>query len=367
MANACVELYSSLTTTFEQVIYVTINMIIIISATILNSIIIHIIRSNARFSESWLYLFGALACSDLLMVAVSETLYVAIVIFGPSKSCVPETLCCWMTGTFTGTTMLLLCLITRERYLCVKSNQRAYTGSANRKVHAALCLVASSIVSMTFIIETKYVLPFEAIEILSLLVLTCFTTIIVYYVRLRRVVKLHQIEMVRQRARLRVTTKIPIQTTNDLSLLNRSIFFLAASYALAYIPVTVLFLLQIVQHRVFKRTTSHLAPLFVWLSVCGYLNSIIDPLIYAFRCDPIGKEIRKTLRRMRSRLVTYDEDQMQRTVTFAMPRDAPNNNNDDSRNVAMIHSPEDQNKDNDGPVIHVKPQIFLSESLTEKQ
>ena len=224
-----------------------------------------------------------------------QSVYVAIVIFGPSKSCILETLCCWMTGTFTGTTMLLLCLITRERYLCIKRNRRAYTGRANCKVHAALCLAASSIVSMTFIIETKYHLPFEAIEILSLLVFICFITIIVYYVRLRRVVELHQTEMKRQIAILRVTTKNPIQTKNELSLLNRSIFFLAASYALAaYIPVTVLFLLQIVQHRVFKRTTSHLAPLFVWLSICGYLNCIIDPLIYAFRCDPIGKEIRKT-------------------------------------------------------------------------
>ena len=64
--------------------------------------------------------------------------------------------------------------------------------------------------------------------------------------------------------------------------------------------------------------------------------------------------------------MAYDEDQLQRTVRFAMPREVPNDNNDDNRTVAIIHTPDDENEDNDGHVIHIKTQICPSEGLPEK-
>ena len=290
-------------------------------------------------------------------------------------------------GTFTITTALLLCLITRDRYLCIQSSRAATPHATKRKniLLGLMCFLVSLVLSSAVLLEF-WISWFSARELYSGLFSMAFVVIAIYYQKLRKLVKEHErsihssnggakdqadasiqmnhVDTDPQRNRsdtnqqpnhLRRSQDTNKQNTgheichqdtgNDIvqqdsgqkqwredvcqgmkyldvdpkqnrkeraqkrnhretekqkgasssrrSSINSSIIMLVGSFAFAYFPFAIVFTIHTINDRVFGKTDSRVSHAFVWANSFGYMNAVIDPLIYAFRCDPIGKELRR--------------------------------------------------------------------------
>ena len=291
-------------------------------------------------------------------------------------------------GTFTITTALLLCLITRDRYLCIQSSRAATQHATKRKniLLALMCFLVSLVLSSAVLLEFL-VSWFSARELYSGLFSMAFVVIAIYYQKLRKLVKEHERSFCSSNGEVKDQANASIQmnhvetgpqrnhrdtnqqpnhlyrnqdtnkrnmgleichqdTGKDIvqrdsghsgqrreqvcqgmnhldtdpkqnrqeraqrrnhretdrrkgassrrrSSINSSIIMLIGSFAFAYFPFAIVFTIHTINERVFGKTDSRVSHAFVWANSFGYLNAVIDPLIYAFRCDPIGKELRK--------------------------------------------------------------------------
>eukprot|EP00112_Aurelia_sp_Birch-Aquarium-sp1_P025134 Seg821.17 transcript_id=Seg821.17/GoldUCD/mRNA.D3Y31 product="alpha-2 adrenergic receptor" protein_id=Seg821.17/GoldUCD/D3Y31 len=423
---------------------------IIFTAVTENTIVLYTIISKSRLHRPAYCLNAALALSDLLIVLLGGCSYVPIIAFGRIEVCGLKPAIIVIHGTFTITTSLLLCLITRDRYLCIQSSRAATPHATKRKniLLALLCFLVSLVLSSAVLLEF-WVSWFSARELYSGLFSMAFMVIAIYYQKLRKLVKEHENCIRSSKCDAKDHTNASIQmnhpetcpqqshrdtsqqpnlpdrsqetniqntsherchqdTTNDCgqrnpaqkqqhedldqemnhldmdskqsrqerahtrshqdtgkgcgqrnpgleqqhdnvgqemshldmdskqsrqdrakirnhqnaspqlhhqntspernhrdtdkqkaassrrrSSINSSIIMLVASFAFAYFPFAIVFTIHTINERVFGKTDLRVSHAFVWANSFGYLNAVIDPLIYAFRCDPIGKELRK--------------------------------------------------------------------------
>ena len=295
MELSCHEHYGTLNTTVEKVIYALINVVVIFVASFLNITVISIIKTRAVLHQPSFILIAALACSDLSMVMVSGTIYAAVILSGGTSNCGLEIATCCLTSTIAANSILLLCCITHDRYQCIKNSRtsRPYTTKKKAFIKIVSCISTSMIFSLVFYIETIHKLPFRAVEILSALMFSCFVYIIIYYIKLVKIVKANKV-IILPGGPQNPTADSRRQIPSYLFNLNRSIFMLILSYAVAYFPVTIIFMIQIVLHRM-NIPPNHTATAFIWCTTFGYLNALLDPLIYAYRSDAIGRELRKVI------------------------------------------------------------------------
>lgn len=282
MRNSCDELFGSIEETWQMVLYVIIFAVLITLSTIFNSAVLVLIIKKPVLHRPSFVLIAALACSDLMMALGPGTIYLVITLLGKSKNCTVEIVTCCITSAIASTTVLLLCCITHDRYVCIRDCRKQTPHTTRRKVYAkiAVCCLVSSLVSSLFYIETIVHLPLRAVEILSCLMFGSFVHIIVHYMKLSRNLSLQQ---------GRAGYKMNSHRTN----VNYSIVMLVSTFLVAYSPITIIFLVHIFTYRMHLETNKKAVFAFLWCSLLGYFNSVIDPVIYAYRSDAIGREIRR--------------------------------------------------------------------------
>ena len=294
MTGSCDEFYGVLNSTSEAVLYTIVNVMIIIVASALNITIVFLIKTRTVLHKPSFILLGALACSDLAMVYVAGILYLTITLKGVSANGTLKLANCYLTSCVIVNTLLLLCCITHDRYQCIKHSMdsKPYTTTRRVAIKIGVCIVTSLTFSLTFYIESVLVLPFRTLEVLFVIMSGCFTYITVYYIRLSRLVRANQ----RNNTRVGLTDangnavrRVPSNHSN----LNRSIFLLIASYIIAYFPASIMSIVRNVSHRLNIPPTTLTGTAIVWSSTISLCNSVMDPLIYSYRSDTIGRELRK--------------------------------------------------------------------------
>ena len=181
-------------------------------------------------------------------------------------------------------------------------DSRPYTSKRRVAIKIAFCITTSILFSSTFVIETKYNLPFRMTELFFSLITGCFLSIVVYYFKLSRAVKLNQMN------------NLPLgpQEPNDNSVrrphshqlaLNRSIFLLVSLYIIAYFPIRVTAIIQNVSYRLNIQPSKGTIVAIVWGTTFSFSNSVMNPLIYTYRSDAIGREMRMVILHLFNRIV----------------------------------------------------------------
>ena len=294
MNGSCGELYGILNTTIEAVLYGLVNIVLIIVASMLNISILFLIKTRSILHQPSFTLLAALACTDLAMACICGTLYLAIALRGISEDGTIEIVNCVITSSATINNLLLLCCITHDRYQCIKHSMssRPYTTQQRIAGKVVLCIFASFSFSFTFYIETVYSLPFRTVELLFFIVSGCFLYIILYYRKLSCVVKRHQMSCFPigpEESNSVLVRRVPSRHSN----LNKSIFLLVAAYVFAFIPTSITAIIRNILYRLNMPQSNGLKIAIMWCTTFSFSNALLDPLIYAYRSDAIGRELRK--------------------------------------------------------------------------
>ena len=294
MSGSCGEFYGALNTAVEAILYTIIHIAIIIVASLLNITIIILIKTRPILHNPSFILLAALACSDLAMVCLSGTLYLTITLNGNSSGGTIKMATCYIISSITVNNLLLLCCITQDRYQCIKHSMdsRPYTTMRKAYVKIVFCLITSILVSSTFFIEAKYDLPFRADESLFIIISGSFLYIIVYYFKLSKAVKFNRINSTlwgQEDSNGGAVRRPPSCYSN----LNKSIFLLVASYIVAYLPGAVTGSIRNISSRLNVAAPKGVVFATAWSATFSLSNSLMDPLVYSYRSDAIGKELRK--------------------------------------------------------------------------
>ena len=292
--GSCGELYGTLNTTVEAVFYVIIMAVIILVASVLNITIIVLIKTRPTLHQPSFILLAALACSDLAMVCIPGVFYLGVSLKGMSNDGAMEVATCFLTSSITVNNVLLLCCITYDRYQCIKHSQqnKPHTSKAKVAVKITVCIFASFAYSSIVYIETNYKIPFTTLELLFIVMFGCFFFITVYYIKLSRVVRASQVNSLIVGAKDsngNSMRRAPSYQSN----LNKSILLLIASYVLAYFPASVVSSIRNQSYKAHFPRREGTATAMVWSMMFSFSNSVMDPLIYTFRSDAIGRELRR--------------------------------------------------------------------------
>ena len=315
MGYPCKEYYHQLTSNTERAFYCVVTSLVIIPGVVENAVVIYTILSKPKLHTPAYCLNAALAMSDFSIACIGGTFYVLIIALGGSEGghCVLKTGFLFVHGTLSITTALLLVAITRDRYLSFKSIASSKKHATVKKniVLALACFFVSMMLVSTLFIELHYSI-FSGREIFSAVLFTAFIVIAIYYEKLRKMVKQRaKPHLAREGTGLSSISQLDTKQLRScqckrFASVNASIIMLVGSYAFAYLPFAILFAVHTVNQRIFDKLDEEVSHAFVWANTFGYLNAIIDPLIYAFRCDPIGRELRRVFYRVK-RIVFYKQ------------------------------------------------------------
>eukprot|EP00112_Aurelia_sp_Birch-Aquarium-sp1_P012525 Seg2632.4 transcript_id=Seg2632.4/GoldUCD/mRNA.D3Y31 product="Melanocyte-stimulating hormone receptor" protein_id=Seg2632.4/GoldUCD/D3Y31 len=308
MGYPCKEYYHPITSKIEMIFYCVVTSLVIIPGVLENAVVVYTIISKPRLHTPAYCLNAALAISDLSISFIGGSCYLLVIAMGGSEGghCVLKTGFLFVHGTLSITTALLLVVITRDRYLSFKNitSKKQHATVKKNIVVALACFFVSMMLVSTLFIELYYSV-FSGREIFAALLFTAFVVIAIYYQKLRKLVKKHaKVQLAREETFLTTISQPDTKQQRDrrskrFASVNASIVMLVGSYAFAYLPFAILFAVHTVNQRIFNRVDEEVSHAFVWANSFGYLNAVVDPLIYAFRCDPIGKELRKVLYRVK--------------------------------------------------------------------
>ena len=288
------ELFGALNSIQEKVLYTIINVTIIIVASVLNITIIVLIKTRPVLHKPSFILLGALACSDLALVCLVGILYLAITLKGISAGNTITVVTCYITSAIVVNNLLLLCCITYDRYQCIKHSMdnRPYTSMRRVCIKIGLCTVTSLIFPLMFYIESVVKLPFRTLEVWCVIMAGSFSYIIVYYIKLKRIVRTHHVHGLGvglKDSHGNSVRRVPSYHSN----LNKSVFLLIASYIFAYFPVSTVSIVRTISYRLNMPSNRLTITAIVWSATFSLSNAVMDPLIYAYRSDTIGREFRK--------------------------------------------------------------------------
>ena len=293
MNSTCGELFGNLNSTMEKVLYTIINITVFIAASVLNITIIVLVKKRPVLHKPSFILLTALACSDLAMVCLTGTLYLAITLSDLSNNDTVKIATCYIISSITVNNLLLLCCITHDRYQAIKHSMdsRPYTTKRRAAVKIAFCIFTSMSFSTTFVIETIHDFWVTTLELLFAVMLGCFLYIIIIYFKLFRVVRLNRMDNLPLGPR--ESNESSIQRHHSCqSNLNKSISLLIASYIFAFFPVSIIAILRNVLYRLNAPPNKLIVSSTVWCTTFSLSNSLMDPLIYTYRSDAIGRELR---------------------------------------------------------------------------
>eukprot|EP00112_Aurelia_sp_Birch-Aquarium-sp1_P025132 Seg821.15 transcript_id=Seg821.15/GoldUCD/mRNA.D3Y31 product="Apelin receptor A" protein_id=Seg821.15/GoldUCD/D3Y31 len=306
MGYPCKEYYHPITSKIELIFYCIVTFLVIIPGVIENIVVIYTIISKPKLHTPAYCLNAALAISDLVIALVGGTCYALIIALGGSGNCLLKSSFVFVHATLTTTTSLLLAVITRDRYLSFKnSTSRTQHATVKKNIILALAsFLASVTLALAIFIELEYSV-FSARELYATAFVTAFVVIAIYYQKLRKLVKKHaKVQLAREETFLTSFSQPDAKQQRNrrskkFASVNASIIMLVGSYAFAYFPFAILFVVHTINERIFNKLDTRVSHAFVWANSFGYLNAVIDPLIYAFRCDPIGKELRRIFYRVK--------------------------------------------------------------------
>ena len=295
---ACFSLIVQLVGWVSQAIFIAVNSVLFICSVIGNSLVIFLVWSKDTLKSPTYILMSFLAISDLLTSLLGQSLFCISVNIRKSD------LNCYMVKALVLTnianctcSVLLLSLIARDRHLRVSKHQSYLDHTSNRfAIIASLtCHLFGIVVASlsTFDDRIMKISGYVAFIVLG----TCsFIYICIKSRQIAEIVKEHIKQMEASCQNTSVLEHFASTRSFQLEkLVNRSIFYVIILFFVSWTPVIILMIIIIVLNIRSEPITDEYRIAFVWGSTAVYLNGALNNIIYSYRCDAIGREIRKTL------------------------------------------------------------------------
>ncbi len=286
-----------LTDTTGKVLFVLINTIVMITSVFGNGIVMFVIITRQRLHQPTYYLIFSLALSDFIVALFGQSTYATEIAFKDYTSCIVDRIVTFLNGASCSTSLMLLCMISRDRWLHVAKGLRysEYTSNKQVMIISLACCIISMSISLPFCFDVNYMRIFSS---LGFVVngITCFIAICIINVKVHRLVKRHFDDM-----EINIQDAGPVGSTRSKHdqerakverSVNRSIIAVIMVYSIFWFPMIIVLVTVTIHNLYDKEVAPELRIAFAWTATVSYFNGAINPFIYAYRCDNIGCDIR---------------------------------------------------------------------------
>ena len=313
---ACFKFIIHLSGWISQAIFITFNLTLFLCSVTGNSLVIYLVWIKNTLRSPTYFLMSFLAMSDLLTSLFGQSSYCFALVFLEDVSCTMDKAIAFVHVTSCSSSILLLSLIARDRYLHV-SRRQDYHGYTNNTF-----AIAASIASYLFGMTVAILFMFEDRKIrisstfaFAVIGSTSFAFICLKSRQITKIVKDHSKKMQINFRSLSVLEKnASVRSSKFENAVNKSIFSVIILFFLSWTPVIILMAIFTVHNICNEPIADKYRVAFGWASTLSYFNGALNPIIYAYRCDAIGREIRKIVAKLIRRNI-ISPPSMQKKVT----------------------------------------------------
>ncbi len=291
----------------DKAIFITISIPLFLFSVIGNAVVVYIVVTKRCLHLPTPILICALSLCDGVTATLGQSIMsVSAVLYKEHLNCTVHKAMGFIHLMACSTSLLILCLIARDRYLHI-SNGLRYNEHTNTKQAIMLSMlsgVAGMFLAGAFITDILHVqivcvLGFAAVATL------CFVYICVMSWKIVSVVKAHN-NAIRKNWANNTVSDESVETSRQQQReemrrmaverkVNTSIFAVIIIYTVSWVPLIVLILDITVRLIRTTQVPRAISEAMVWAALMSYVNGAVNPMIYGYRSDIIGREIRKFL------------------------------------------------------------------------
>ena len=279
----------------SQAFFITSNSILFISSVIGNSFVIYIVWRKATFRSPTYLLMSFLAMSDLLMSLFGQTSYCISLTILKDLPCKLVRAIAFMNVANCVSSLLLLSLIARDRYLHVSKRQGYLDHTSNRFAITAsiACYVFGMITASLFAINNR-IIQISSTFVFAVLGSSSFIFICIKSRQITRIVQNHIKQIQANRQNTFTSQHVALKRSINIEKsVNKAIFSVIILFFVSWTPVIILMIIFTAHNIRNELITDGYRIAFVWGSTISYLNGALNHVIYSYRSDAIGREIRK--------------------------------------------------------------------------
>ena len=286
-----------------QAIFLTTNLILFISSVLGNSLVIYLVWRKATLRTPTYLLLSFLAMSDLLMSLFGQSSYCISLTILKDLPCNLVGAIAFMNVANCASSQFLLSLIARDRYLRVSKRQSYLDYTSNK--FAVTASIASYTVGM--IVASLFTFHNRIIQISSTFAFaaignTSFIFICLKSRQITRIIKDHVKQMQANRQNTSASEHFALtRSFNIEKSVNKSIFSVIILFFVSWTPVIILMAIFTGHHILNEPIPDGYRIAFVWGSTVSYLNGALNHVIYSYRSDAIGREIRRMVAKLQRR------------------------------------------------------------------
>ena len=311
----------------HQVMFFTINSALFLCSVIGNSLVIYLVWRKSALRLPTYFLLSFLAISDLLTTLFGQFLFIISIAVIKDIDCTMDKILAFMHVSSCTSSLLLLSLITRDRYLHVSKRECYFNHTSNRFAITAsiACYLFGMMVATTFMFDDRHVRLLSPISI-AVIGSFSFTFICLRSRKIIRIVQEHNKQMELNCKDDFDQTAFTRSTTCEKSV-NKSVFSIITVFFASWTPIIILMTIYTVHIFLNKPIADGYRIAFSWSTVVCYINGALNPIIYSYRCDPIGREIRKIVAKFtRRRTVSQQTLQLHAPRRNDVPQGSVNRN-----------------------------------------
>ena len=295
---ACFKYGIHLTGWVSQAIFITGNSILFTLSVIGNSLVIYLVWGKTQLRSPTCLLMSFLAMSDLLMSLFGQLSFVISIAVVKGISCTMDKALAFMHVTSCISSLLLLSLIARDRYLHVAKQQRYLDCTSNRFAITAsiACYLFGMMVAAMFLFDDRTVRLLSPIAI-AVIGNSSFTFICLKSRKIIRIIQDHNKQM-ELNCRDAIDKTAAARSKTFERSVNKSIFSIIAVFFASWTPIIVVMTIYTVHNFLNRPIADGYRIAFSWSTFISYLNGALNPIIYSYRCDAIGREIRRIVKKI---------------------------------------------------------------------
>ncbi len=259
-----------------------------------------VLITRQRLHQPMYHLIFSLAYSDFITSLIGQIAYTTEVTFMDTTSCTLDKIIASLNGGSFITSLMLMCMISRDRWLHVAKGLRYNEYTSNKQVMkiSVACWLIGLSVSLPYCFEVSCMQVVSMFGFV-LIAISCFIAICIITVKVLRLVKSHFDEIENNRQdddSVNAVHGTRLQQKKERAKVersvNRSIIAVIVVYFVSWFPGIIIITIIAVQSLLNKDSILKLRTAFVWTVTMSYINGAINPFIYAYRCDSIGRDIR---------------------------------------------------------------------------
>ena len=178
--------------TMSKVFFVLINTTVMVTSVSGNGIVMFVIITRQRLHQPTYYLIFSLALSDFIIALFGQSTYATEIAFKDYTSCIVDRIAAFLNGASGSTSLMLLCMISRDRWLHVAKGLRYNEYTSNKqvvKISVACCFISMS-VALPYCFEVTYVKNI-AVCVFTIVAVACFIAICIMNFKIHRLVRRH--------------------------------------------------------------------------------------------------------------------------------------------------------------------------------